>query len=104
MIADHSYVIVSDCGAHEIIIVAISVSSMQKKTYGSAKIFKGVETDICTYYLRLQKSAKTCEQNDLTCLGAKNNRSELKEFGRLLSQCSKKGKLHWAKNVSTSKW
>ena len=46
------------------------------------------------YVLRLQKSAKTCEQNDLTCLGAKNKWSEVKtqEFGRLPSHCSKKGK------------
>ena len=46
------------------------------------------------YVLRLQKSAKTCEQNDLTCLAAKNKWSEVKtqEFGRLPSHCSKKGK------------
>ena len=72
---------------------------MQKKTYGSAKIFKGVEKDICTSFA---KSAKTCEQNDLTCLGAKNKWSEVRtqEFGRLPSHCSKKEKNYIVQDTS----
>ena len=58
------------------------------------KSLRGWKRIYVLYYLRLQKSAKTCEQNDLTSLGAKNKWSEVRtqEFGRLPSHCSKEGK------------